>query len=147
VSDGPKLIKGGAAADDRGRLSFVNDLDITDCKRAYFVENFAQGTVRAWHAHRNERKWVMAVAGAALVACVKIDDWDDPSPDAEVHRYTLDASIPSALEVPAGYANGAMSLLPGTKLMYLSDATLEETMADDVRFEARHWDPWGIVER
>jgi dTDP-4-dehydrorhamnose 3,5-epimerase len=147
VSDGPTLIKGGAAADDRGRLSFVNDLDISDCKRVYFVENFAQGTVRAWHAHRHERKWVMVVAGAALVACVKIDDWDDPSPDAEVRRYTLDAQVPSALEVPAGYANGAMSLLPGTKLMYLSDATLEQTMADDVRFPARHWDPWGIVER
>jgi dTDP-4-dehydrorhamnose 3,5-epimerase len=147
VSDGPTLIKGGAAADDRGRLSFVNDLDLSACKRAYFVENFAPGTVRAWHAHRNERKWVMVVAGAALVACVKIDDWDDPSPDAEVHRYTLDAQVPSALEVPAGYANGAMSLLAGTKLMYLSDATLEQTMADDVRFPARHWDPWGIVER
>ena len=49
--------------------------------------------------------------------------------------------------MPAGYANGAMSLLPATKLMYLSDATLDETMADDVRFPARHWDPWGIVER
>jgi dTDP-4-dehydrorhamnose 3,5-epimerase-like enzyme len=144
---GPRLVKGGAAADDRGRVSFVNELDISDCKRVYFVENFAPGTVRAWHAHRNERKWVMVVAGAALVACVKIDDWDDPSPDAEVHRYTLDASIPSALEVPAGYANGAMSLLAGTKLMYLSDATLEQTLEDDVRFEARHWDPWGIVER
>lgn len=147
MSDGPQLIKGGTAADDRGRLSFVNDLDLTDCKRAYFVENFAQGTVRAWHAHRHERKWVTVVAGAALVACVRIDDWDAPSPDAEVHRYTLDASSPSVLVVPAGYANGAMSLLPGTKLMYLSDATLEETMADDVRFPARHWDPWGIVER
>jgi len=143
----PKLIKGGAAADDRGRVSFVNDLDLSDCKRAYFVENFAPGTVRAWHAHRNERKWVMVVAGAALVACVKIDDWDNPSPDAEVKRYTLDASIPSALEVPAGYANGAMSLLAGTKLMYLSDATLEQTLEDDVRFPARHWDPWGVVER
>ena len=147
TGSGPKLIKGGAAADDRGRVSFVNELDLSDCKRVYFVENFAQGTVRAWHAHRHERKWVLVVAGAALVACVKIDDWDDPSPDAEVHRYTLDASIPSSLEVPAGYANGAMSLLPGTKLMYLSDATLEQTLDDDVRFPARLWNPWGIAER
>ena len=144
---GPQLIRGGAAADDRGRVSFVNDLDLAGCRRAYFVENFAVGTVRAWHAHRLERKWVLAVSGAALVACVRIDDWDNPSPDADVHRYTLDASVPAVLEVPPGYANGAMSLLPATKLLYLSDATLEQTLEDDVRYPARHWDPWTVAER
>lgn len=144
---GPRLIRGGAAADERGRVSFVNDLDLADCRRAYFVENFAVGTVRAWHAHRDERKWVLAVSGAALVACVRIDDWENPSKHAEVHRYTLDASVLSALEVPAGYANGAMSLLPATKLLYLSDATLEQTLEDDVRYPARYWDPWTVEER
>ena len=144
---GPRLIRGGTAADDRGRVSFVNDLDLAGCRRAYFVENFAVGAVRAWHAHRRERKWVLVVAGAALVACVRIDDWDHPSQDAEVHRYTLDAAVPSALEVPAGYANGAMSLLPATKLLYLSDATLEQTLEDDVRYPARLWDPWTVAER
>lgn len=144
---GPRLIKGGTAADDRGRLSFVNDFDLSECRRAYFVENFATGTVRAWHAHRHERKWVMAVAGAALVACVEIDDWDNPSTTAEVHRYTLDASAPSVLEVPGGYANGAMSLTADTKLMYLSDASLDGSLDDDVRYPARYWDPWGVEER
>jgi dTDP-4-dehydrorhamnose 3,5-epimerase-like enzyme len=140
-------MKGGAAADDRGRVSFANDFDLSVCRRVYFVENFAPGTVRAWHAHRRERKWVMAVGGAALVACVAIDDWESPSPEAEVHRYTLDATVPAVLEVPAGYANGAMSLLPGTKLAYFSDASLEDSLGDDVRYPARHWDPWRIEER
>ena len=144
---GPQLTRGGTAADDRGRLSFVNDFDLSAARRVYFVENFASRTVRAWHAHRHERKWIMAVAGAAVVACVKIDDWDAPSPEAEVHRYTLDATAPSVLEVPAGYANGAMSLLPDTKLAYFSDASLDESHGDDVRYPARHWDPWGVVER
>lgn len=147
MSGGPELIRGGVASDDRGRVAFANEFDLGPCRRFYVVENFAVGTVRAWHAHRHERKWVMAVAGAALACCVEIDDWDAPSHDAEVHRFTLDASQPAILAVPAGYANGAMSLLPGTRLMYLSDAQLEASLEDDVRYPARYWDPWRITER
>ncbi len=147
MSDRPELIMGGAAADDRGRVLFVNEFDLVGCRRFYFVENFAVGTVRAWHAHRHERKWVMAVSGAALAACVEIDDWDSPSKDLDVHRFVLDAQNPSILAVPSGYANGAMSLLPGTKLLYLSDAVLGASLDDDVRYPARYWDPWEVVER
>lgn len=147
MSATPELIRGGVASDDRGRVAFANEFDVGPCRRFYIVENFAVGTVRAWHAHRHERKWVMAVDGAALACCVEIDDWDAPSQDAEVHRFTLDASQPAILAIPAGYANGAMSLLPGTRLMYFSDATLEASLDDDVRYPARHWDPWHVVER
>jgi len=143
----PELIKGGAVADDRGRIYFANDFDLGACRRMYIVQNFSVGTVRAWHAHRNEQKWVMALSGAALACCVKIDDWETPSRDTVVHRYTLDAEHPSVLAVPAGYANGAMSLLPDTKLVYLSDASLDESLGDDIRYPARYWDPWQIEER
>jgi hypothetical protein len=59
----------------------------------------------------------------------------------------LDASLPALLAIPAGYANGAMSLLPQTKLMYFSNATLEGSHGDDFRYPARHWDPWSVQER
>jgi dTDP-4-dehydrorhamnose 3,5-epimerase len=147
VSDKPELIRGGLASDDRGRLAFANDFDLSQCRRFYVVENFAPRTVRAWHAHKHERKWVMALSGAALAACVRIDDWDSPSKDAEVHRFTLDAASPAILAVPAGYANGAMSLLPGTKIVYFSDASLEGSVDDDFRYPARYWDPWQVAER
>jgi dTDP-4-dehydrorhamnose 3,5-epimerase len=147
MSELPTLIRGGVAADDRGRVAFVNDFSPEAAKRLYIVENFSVGTVRAWHAHKHERKWVMAIAGAALACAVAVDDWENPSTDAEVHRYTLDASVPSVLEIPAGYANGAMSLLGGTRLMYFSDATLDGSLGDDFRYHARHWDPWHVEER
>jgi dTDP-4-dehydrorhamnose 3,5-epimerase-like enzyme len=147
VSEQPRVIPGGMASDDRGRLSFANEFDLADVRRMYFVENFATGTVRAWHAHRHERKWVLAVAGSALACCVEVDDWESPSPELEVHRFVLDASNPSVLEVPAGYANGAMSLTPDARLLYLSDAPLDASLDDDYRFPPRHWDPWHVVER
>jgi dTDP-4-dehydrorhamnose 3,5-epimerase-like enzyme len=145
--DKPQLIRGGAATDDRGRVYFVNDFDPSACRRMYVVENFGVGTVRAWHAHRHERKWVLAISGAAVACAVAIDDWETPSKDAEVHRFTLDADHPSVLEVPAGYANGAMALVAGTRLLYFSDASLDQSLGDDYRYPARYWDPWGIVER
>jgi dTDP-4-dehydrorhamnose 3,5-epimerase-like enzyme len=147
VSELPELIRGGVAADDRGRVYFANELDLALCRRLYFVENFSPGTVRAWHAHRRERKWVLAVSGAALACCVEIDDWETPSVEAEMHRFVLDAANPSVLVVPPGYANGAMSLAPATKLLYLSDQPLEASLDDDVRFPARYWDPWQVTER
>jgi dTDP-4-dehydrorhamnose 3,5-epimerase len=143
----PELIAAGAAADDRGRIYFANDFDLRQCRRMYIVENFATGTVRAWHAHRRERKWVMALAGAALACCVSIDDWEAPSREAEVHRFTLDAEQPKLLAIPAGYANGAMSLLPRTKLIYFSDAGLDDSLQDDIRYPPRYWDPWHVAER
>lgn len=57
----PQLLKGGLAVDDRGTVSFVNDFNFADVKRFYIVENHKQGFVRAWHAHRNESKYVMVV--------------------------------------------------------------------------------------
>lgn len=147
MSGGPELIQGGVSTDDRGRVYFANEFDLAGCRRFYLVENFATGTVRAWHAHRHERKWVLAVSGAALAACVEIDDWNSPSKDQEVYRFVLDAANPSILSIPPGVANGAMSLAPGTKLLYMSDRSLHESLDDDVRFPARYWDPWEVTER
>ena len=98
----------------------------------YFVENFAVGTVRAWHAHRHERKWVMAVSGAALACCVEIDDWESPSDQARCIDSCWTPS-PGVLSIPAGFANGAMSLVPQTKLLYISDErsrSRSRTMSD-----------------
>lgn len=147
MSERPELIRGAASTDDRGRVYFVNDFDPAGGRRLYFVENFAVGTVRAWHAHRHERKWVLAVSGASLAACVEIDDWETPSKDQEVHRFVLDAANPSVLAIPPGFANGAMSLTPQTKLLYLSDKALDESLGDDIRYPARYWDPWEVTER
>jgi dTDP-4-dehydrorhamnose 3,5-epimerase len=40
-----------------------------------------------------------------------------------------------------------MSLTEDCKVMFFSTATVEESKKDDVRFDARYWDVWQIVER
>jgi dTDP-4-dehydrorhamnose 3,5-epimerase len=143
----PVLMAGGLAVDDRGELGFVNDFNFEGVKRFYTVANHRQGFVRAWHGHKREAKYVTAVSGAAVIGAVRVDNWDQPSRDLPVDRFVLSAHKPSVLYIPAGYANGFMSLTADLKLMFFSTTTLEQSQGDDFRFDARHWDIWQVVER
>ena len=143
----PILIAGGLAVDDRGELGFVNDFRLDEVKRFYTVANHRRGFIRAWHGHKREAKYVTVVNGAAVVGAVAIDDWESPTRELRVQRFVLSAHKPAVLYIPAGYANGFMSLTENAKLMFFSTATLEDSMGDDVRFESRYWDIWSIEER
>jgi dTDP-4-dehydrorhamnose 3,5-epimerase-like enzyme len=143
----PELIRGGLAVDDRGEVGFVNDFSFEDVKRFYTVSNHQEGFVRAWHAHRHEAKYVLAVSGSALVCCVQVDEWESPSRELEVKRFVVSERAPAVVRVPEGYANGFMTLSLDAKLMFFSTRTLEESLGDDIRYPARYWDPWQIEER
>lgn len=132
-----KILQGGTAADDRGTVKFVNDFDFSGVKRFYQVENHRSGFIRAWHAHRKEGKYVYVVTGAALIGVVEFE-----KEDAEVKKFVLCEELPKILWIPPGYANGAMSLREGTKIMYFSTASMEETQGDDIRFDHDKWDIW-----
>jgi dTDP-4-dehydrorhamnose 3,5-epimerase len=143
----PVLYTGDLAVDDRGEVSFVNDFDFAGVKRFYTVRNHRQGFIRAWHAHRREAKYVTVVSGAALVGAVQIDDWEHPSPGLPVKRFVLSDRKPRVLYIPPGYANGFMSLTIHAHLVFFSTSSLEDSLGDDVRFDARHWDIWTVDER
>ncbi len=142
-----EFLPGGLAVDDRGSLKFINDFSLAGYKRFYVVENHKQGFIRAWHGHKHEAKAVVCLQGSAIVAGVKVDDWENPSPELPFERFVLTSAKPGALLIPAGYANGFMSLTADTILMFFSSSTLAESAADDIRFESRLWDPWKIEER
>jgi dTDP-4-dehydrorhamnose 3,5-epimerase len=143
----PILFEGGLAIDDRGELRFVNDFHFDDVKRFYTVRNHRKGFIRAWHAHKLEAKYVLVLQGAAIVGAVPIDNWEAPSKNAVVSRYFLSASKPTILYIPSGYANGFMSLTDDLLIQFFSTSSLEESKVDDIRFEARYWNIWDVVER
>ncbi len=142
-----QLFKGGLAVDDRGAVSFVNDFNFEGVKRFYIVENHKQGFVRAWHAHRNESKYVMVVKGSAVIGAVKIDNWENPSRDLKIHRYVLSEKSPSVLFIPAGFANGFMNLSEDAKIVFFSTSELKDSLNDDVRYDAHYWEAWNVEER
>ena len=113
----------------------------------YLIKNHKINYIRAWHAHKYESKYVFIVNGAALIATVQIDDWDNPSSDLIVEKFVLTQKKPSILYIPSGYANGFKTLTGDTKIMFFSTSTLKDSVNDDFRFGAYKWNPWDVVER
>ena len=142
-----ELIRGDKAVDDRGSVSFINEFRFGSIQRFYQVQNHHKNFVRAWHGHKKEEKFVYVASGAALVAAVKIDSWENPSPDLALEKFILSSEKPGILHIPAGYANGFMTLSEATVLLFFSSAKLEESLSDDFRFPSRFWNPWTIEER
>ena len=143
----PTVIKGGLASDDRGSVSFVNDFNFEGVKRFYALENYHRGFVRAWHGHKHEGKYIHCVQGSVVVGAVKIENWDQPDSKVVPFRTVLSAKNPGVLAIPAGYANGIMSLTDDAKVVIFSTSTLADSLNDDIRFPARLWDIWSVEER
>jgi dTDP-4-dehydrorhamnose 3,5-epimerase-like enzyme len=147
MKEKPHIFNGGLAVDDRGETAFVNEFNFEGVRRFYIISNHKAGFVRAWHAHKHEAKYVTAVSGEAIVGVVKIDNWEKPSKDLSVERYVISSKKPQVLYIPPGYANGFMSLTSDLKLIFFSTSTLQESVGDDIRYDARYWDIWDVVER
>jgi dTDP-4-dehydrorhamnose 3,5-epimerase-like enzyme len=144
----PAIIEGGLHIDDRGVLAFLNKFPDAGIKRFYIVSNHKQNFVRAWHAHRHEEKYLFALEGTFLIGAVRIDEWENPSKDLEIKRFTVSSEQPKLLKIPKGYANGTMNLTARNKLLIFSTSTLEESMKDDIRYDADRWENvWSVIPR
>ena len=49
--------------------------------------------------------------------------------------------------IPPGYANGFMSLTADAHLVFFSTSSVQDSLTDDVRYDARRWDIWTVDER
>ena len=135
----PLLINGDIAIDDRGKISFVNTFDFENVKRFYQIRNFSKKTIRAFHGHLQESKYIYVVSGAIIAAAVYLDDVKNPSKDNKAYRYILSDNKPSILFIPPRYANGFRILEENTNIIIFSTSTLEESKQDDYRFPVDYW--------
>lgn len=138
----PALIEGGSHIDERGRLDFMNDFDLSEIKRVYFTTHPDTNTIRAWQGHKIESRWFICVSGSFQIKLIEIDDWENPSEDLHVYHYELKAEKPQVLFVPNGYANGLKATEEDSKLMILSDYGYNEVAGDQVRFDKEKWNQW-----
>jgi dTDP-4-dehydrorhamnose 3,5-epimerase-like enzyme len=135
----PRLIKGGIHTDQRGQISFVNDMKFDTVERFYIISNSAEQPLRGWHGHKIDNKYFYCIQGAVKVHYVKIDNWVSPSKDLKVESEILYASESNVLHIPEGYANAIESLEVGSKLISFSTLPLSRTFEDDVRFDVDMW--------
>lgn len=138
----PTLFSGHKHLDLRGKISFINDCDLSRAKRFYIIEPAGTEVVRAWQGHQQEEKWFYVVEGSFKIVLVKPDDWQNPTLNLPFEEYNLSASKTEILYVPGGYANGFQSVEPKSKIMVFSSFTVEESMKDDFRFDKSLWYKW-----
>lgn len=138
-SNKPNKIPGDLKKDERGIVKFVNNFNFEGVKRFYLIENAKTKMIRAFHGHMIEAKYVYVASGSILMCAVFLDDVHKPSKENPVDRFILKADQPEILYIPPSYANGFKVLEDGTKVMFFSTATLEESLSDDFRFPADYW--------
>ncbi len=143
------LINGNVFADDRGLLRFCNDFDFRSIKRFYQVENFEIDTIRAFHGHMKEGKYVYVPCGSALLCAVHMDSTATPNKANPVQRVVLTDRKPQIAWIPPAHANGFKALEPNTKILFFSTSTLEESKGDDFRFPHDYWgaEIWKVEYR
>lgn len=140
-----KIIEGGIFTDYRGRISHVNDLDMSEVYRFYAIHHSDTSVVRAWHAHQKEKKWFYVLKGTFIGAFVKIDNWEQPSLDLKPEVFHLSAEKSRVVCVPEGYANGFKAEEPDSILLVFSNKILSEAVKDSWRYEPHLWMDWNFV--
>jgi dTDP-4-dehydrorhamnose 3,5-epimerase len=143
----PKQISGGRFVDDRGFLKALAFPEGFAPKRLYSVNNWRANIIRAWHGHMLESKLIFMSKGSGIVAAVLMNDTIAPEKNAHVHRFIIDSEAHSAIFIPAGYANGLMSLTADAEFTVISSASLDESKGDDYRFPFDYWKAWDIEQR
>jgi dTDP-4-dehydrorhamnose 3,5-epimerase-like enzyme len=141
----PGIINGAIHSDERGTLSFFNDLNIDEAKRFYIIRPSGIEIVRAWQGHKYEQKWFFATAGGFKIVTVKIDNWDNPSAQCELLEFDLKGEDTKVLHIPGGHATGIKATEPNSALMIFSDFTVQQSIDDDFRFSQDLWFDWGKV--
>lgn len=135
----PAVIEGEVFTDHRGTITSLNDFHLDGVRRIYFIHHPDASVVRGWHGHQNERKWFYCVKGTFDVAVVKIDNWENPSPDLRPEVFRLTEKDSRIVCVPAGYANCLKTSCEGSVMMVLSDKILPDAYADSWRYDSSLW--------
>ncbi|TPD69828.1 dTDP-4-dehydrorhamnose 3,5-epimerase family protein [Flavobacterium microcysteis] len=143
MKEEPQIIQGNIHEDERGKLFYANEFDLSDVKRYYIIEHPDTKIIRAWQAHQKEQKWFQVISGSFLVAVVQPDNWGKPSEKLEVRKFVLNANENQILHIPGNFANGFKALEKNSRMIVFSDFSLEESSKDNFRFDGKLWFDWN----
>lgn len=142
-----KVIEGEIFQDTRGQISSLNNFFFEGVRRCYLIHHPDPAVIRGWHGHQYEKKWFYCVKGDFTLACVKIDDWEHPSPDLPAEIFKLTESDSRLVCVPEGYANCLKTETAGSVMLVFSGKILSEAVHDSWRYDKSMWVDWTCVKK
>jgi dTDP-4-dehydrorhamnose 3,5-epimerase-like enzyme len=134
-----QITKGGFHEDQRGRVSFVNDFDMTLIKRFYQINHPNTDIIRAWQGHQKESKWFYCVDGSFTINYVQPNNWLIANGDENAECVELSSMNPIILHIPSGFVTGIKAGVPNSILLIYSDFSVSESKDDDFRFDINTW--------
>lgn len=137
-----EIVSGDSHSDHRGVLTFFNQFDLGQIKRFYTIKHDNLEVIRAWQGHKYEKKWFHVVNGSFKLVLVKPDDWSKPSPELPYEKFEMHDIDSKILYVPGGVASGFKATSPNSKMVVFSDFSLDQSIADDYRFDKNLWYKW-----
>ena len=137
-----EVLEGEIFRDHRGQIGSLNHFRFDGVRRMYLIRHPDVSVVRAWHGHQYERKWFYCVQGSFTLALVRVDRWEEPSPDLVPEIFELSGQASRIVCVPAGYANGLKAHEPDSVMLVLSDKILDEALGDSWRYDSSMWVDW-----
>ena len=143
----PTIIQGGIYSDKRGFLRFVNDFLMKDVVRFYIIRHNNTEFIRAWQAHKIEKKYFYVLRGQFIVAYLKLDNFDKPDLKKKADYTILSDQENKVLSIPEGYANGLKALEPDSEILVFSNLTVENSKKDNYRYPSDWWFDWKGIER
>lgn len=151
MSEEPKVTDLTLNVDDRGYVHCVLDnMNSYGVKRTYIVENHSKGMLRAWHGHNDGFTLIHVISGAAKIGAINLEEASKYNLNGRPSYFmtTVSARKPQLVYIPAGWANGHMSLEDNTKLLVLSSLSFTEVKTDDKRLPSTLLrDIWDVKER
>lgn len=140
---GIQIINGEIFRDHRGQISSLNAFCFDGVERFYFIHHPDVSVIRGWHGHQFEKKWFYCVKGSFTMAFVKIDNWENPSPDLNAEVINLSDQKSDIICVPEGYANCIKAGESESILMVYSGKILSEALTDSWRYDNSMWVDWS----
>lgn len=125
------IIKGGISLDTRGQIRYVNEFDMSSIKRFYIIENSDTELIRGWRAHRIEDRWFYVISGSFEINIVQIDNWNQPSVDLPILKYSISAEELQLIHLPAGYGTAIRALDKNSELLVFANYDLKHASSDN----------------
>jgi dTDP-4-dehydrorhamnose 3,5-epimerase-like enzyme len=135
----PEIICGKIHEDERGKVIYFNEFDMSFIKRTYNIINNNTCLIRAWQAHQFEQKWFYCIKGEFVLNFIKITDCKHPSFNEVIETITLKKNVPQILYLPGGYATGIRANKTDSILTVYSSFSVEESKKDDYRYAFDKW--------
>ena len=135
----PHVLHGDVFPDTRGKVRFINSFTFSNVKRFYQIDNRSTKTIRAFHGHEFEEKYVYVANGSILLCAVYLDSLKNPSKKQHVYRFKLSAATPTIVHIPNSFANGFKTLEPKTTVIFFSTSSLAQSKKDSRTYPFDYW--------